>query len=1069
MVALMAVLTLATVGFFQFLGEQVTRGQQQIRQTSYLRYLGDAALTEATVALLKELNSGQADISKFQSKIGQTIPVPLTTDLGEIVLGRAPAITVRLLKDRDRNTAKDGIWGNDPDTKKYGNDAFPDEDAGLVVLVASIEMADPAGSKLAGIKLSGQASRAFAYRLVSPAPPKGLNKVTFVAHNWEYFRERLMGAHQEVFSVLVGSAMQKAYGAVLVNERFTALEGTVAFSRGLASLSKVLIKTAGIGGSSSGSTNKDTLLDDMQAAIQEECVPNCREAIPGMQADTAEEVRDCLILMPELFLSKRNQILGLLNETTKPKLLAHKDSQGNLIPERELTDDEIVARLNALLSLLSNGSTYQYSTGQLAQARQDLITGSGGKKGALYRPAESATEVANGLEISKPDGLRIGGCQRKGARQSKWTKNHREHREAALKEAVRRYGDAWKENIKDIFGGTLQDHIKTLQNGADSAGVNLSLENILLFSRFKKDGGSQFDTSKIRQETLDALKTLKVDLDDQAQLQALQYEGMSELKGPVEALVTRLQELNDEMKRPNFSAVKTITALSSGVDALRKAYLADEESHALYEGPLYLTDAVDSKRLEYLYSPSPHRTNMVDLFPLPPLPFADPAKLNNDQRGFLVAHANWGRPFGEKGATGDAWKAPYDQTLEKAQSGLNNPGTELLPALRQTEGVAMDFASAYGVTKGWKKALGFDDAAMDLLLNKEGRGDGKPYIDLKKMDGEPPPKSGDNPMAGGKLKDNEALAEYATKWNELVDDFTKSVKETHDKHAAQPFKVWPLDLPPEAPPSSEGWDGSTPEKISSYSLVGNDAAPGLIKAAAKNEDAHSKGGKYISAILQPDLNRQRSAFRFNDIKEFNQFLIESCGMLQGTYFISGTGKDNEVEWKISELRSKMAARCPNRSLGGNEPLLQGFGYLAFPGRLVLDGSLEVTSPDGGSTPGSLVLVAQGVTMKSASGPSKVNGVVLSNGPFFVDENSSASIEGALVTTGTQTKGDQVIKDDKPVPYEDRATILGKQVGALADLKIEPNPDIMNAPPREQFMRILFSPFRVAEDFEVRRR
>lgn len=1065
MVVLMAVMTLAMVGFFQFFAEQVTRTQGQVRQASYLRYLTDSALTEATVTILEQLNSGDADVAKFQALIGTTVDVPLTIELGEVILGAAPSIEVKVLKDRDRDPDKEGIWGTDATTKQYGNLAFPGEDAGLLVLVATIEIVDPAGSKLIGAKLKGSASRAFAYRLVSPAPPKGLNKVTFVAHKWEYFKKRLLGAHQEIFDILGATASQKVFGEHLIKERFAAIEASAGSSRAVANLSLVLLKTAGLVGGSGASGD---IADALVSAVQAQCDPSCREAIPTMRSDDPKVIADCLLLMNETYIPTQQAIMALANPNGAPKLKAEGE------PERELEPDE---RLNGyyirpgttdptdfrpginqmVASLQTDGTSPGYTTVQ--EAWDDLVTGNGSQRGRLVRCPES-------FPIDRTQGLYLGMCSKDGDQPRWYTEPHKNMRDQVIEEAVRRNAKSpahWENTIQKVFKQGLVQNIRKSQQGDKSAKENYSMENLLLFSQFKQDF---LDTEK--QATRDALESLEVK--DGSSLTGLQYQGMSKLDGPVDALDQALKDVtpppdsNQELK-----ITELVSQLASTLSALKEAYLADKDSWTIQEGPLFIdsTQPVTSEQLEYTYPASPTRTDMVELFPLPQVPYVDPNKISPDQRGFLVPHANWARPFGKRDAGGEKWDAAYEKTLEKAIDSCGKG--ELLECLKETEGVAHDLAHAYGFTKDWKNNLGMDKEVLDLLTQWSEDNPDFPIFDMNKMNPlNPEPPLSDNPMGGGKGKDSEAMVAYAAKWNDLVKKFTDAIAETHKRHADLGFKVWPLEVPPEAPPETAGWDGSEPQEISDYRVDPSSPMDKLQPVIASNQGTRSKGGLYIESILHPDLNRQRAAFRFADIGEFNRFLVESCGHVQGTYFVAGQG--DETEWKIAELRDKMAARCPDRGIEKDGPLLQGFGYIAFPNRLVLNGDLEIEGFAGasGNEEASLVLVAQGVTMKSQGSSSKVRGVVLSNGQFFVEDGKSASISGALVTTGTQVQGDQELPahdPDNPMKVDDYSAT---KVGKLADLTIEPDDALRNAPEREKFMRILFSPFRVADDFEVRR-
>ena len=94
------------------------------------------------------------------------------------------------------------------------------------------------------------------------------------------------------------------------------------------------------------------------------------------------------------------------------------------------------------------------------------------------------------------------------------------------------------------------------------------------------------------------------------------------------------------------------------------------------------------------------------------------------------------------------------------------------------------------------------------------------------------------------------------------------------------------------------------------------------------------------------------------------------------------------------------------------------------------------------------------------------GMILSNGDFKVEQGSNASITGTLVTTGTLPIGEQQLPTEQNIAVDQATSQLGAEIGKLAPLTITKRAP--NLTPREETLRIIFSPFRVAQDFEIRR-
>lgn len=1069
---LMALVILAISVLFQSFGDSVMRGQRQVREASYMRYLGDAALTEATIDILKRINSGVAGSVKLEDLFGTTIEVPLTKELSQAVIGhQATRLDVTIFKDNDRTGCDEALWGEPPHSE-WSKYAFPCEDAGLMVLVANIEVEDPLGGQMAG-----RLSRAFGYRKVSPAPPKGLNTVTFMAFDWKYFRDRVTMASNELFDVLLGGAYTRVFGEVLLRERFAALEGTVAYSRGIAALSRALLKTAGFEGGTG--TDATQLADKLLAAIQEECVPNCREGIPIAQTDDPKIIRDCVLLSEELWASKRNTIVAMLDVANYPEVKVRTpvewDNEDPPNPtryeERIVTDptERFNAMLGTLNPLLAELGGKPLAATDLDGARAELL-GSTGSPGRLSRTLEDPGSDQN-------DGLWIGRCHRPPNPPNDVTRPHSVNPDKLIERVVKLFASsagAWKQNVRNIFERTLKGTVLQQQRKASSAGVNMTLENILLFAAIRQ----QEDIDPEKTAALSELGGLDIKFEDTGRISKLAYPGMAPMDPPVKAIEERVKQTQDEFERTRTAAAATaffqeISQMAQAKGALSSAYLADVRSQEILQGPLYLTEQVDSNRLQYTFSASPHRLNITELFPLPSVLYADPNRMDTNQRGFMLPHANWGRSLGGAspdgsgastgGGGGPAW-TPSPKGYKESENEAKGSASDLFEAFRTTPDMAMHLARAYGAQDRWKD--GFESqAARDILLNQGvGSTGGPPNVDLEKLDGGSDGEPFSNPMAGTSLKDSEALRAYKDKWNEVIQEFTQTLEATNNVHLQQPFKAWPRELPDQAPAETQGWEGTAPVEIPSYSIATPGDVQNLQESAAQISGAESKGKLYIRAVLDPKVNRQRSAFRFADIAEFEDFLTASCGRVMGTYFISGSG--TETVWDVEQTRARIKSRCGAQAPADGEPMLQGFAYISFPNRLKLTGNLGARGTS--DTPGSLVLVAQGVQM-SGSNPT-IRGTVLSNGEFFADENAQASIEGTLVTTGTQTKGNQQLPSTtEKIPYEERNEKLGQKIGELASITITPNDDVRSAPPREDFMRVIFSPFRVAESFEMRRR
>lgn len=994
-VSFMAIVFLCVIGLFQFLGEQVARGQKLANEAIYARYLSDAALSEATAVLNKQIN---VDGQKITDLFGKTIAVDSTARIAKNILGGSSPKKLEVRLIQDTVAASGDPWAGVADSE-LAKLAFAGESAGLALLLCELEV----GS------MKVRATRGFQFRLVSPAPPTGLDKVAFLAHQWQYFQDRVQYNTSELFDLAAQAEVARVMGGMIVEDRRDAYEGSIDMAKWVAALSVALLEAS-----------DDTSATPSQAvknAVSQRCGSNlekCRglanKPDPWNKLDF---VSSCLYMSKELREAWEAILFNI------PKQLQEQGCPQAGQPDTNRTSD--TAYVFTKYFDLGGGTCSGVSQLQPAEIETKL-------KERLYPTSDDAglwEPPGNGQNFFI---AKCGYYLAKGKTDMK----------PYVEELDRRYTEVgWKPVVETVLKQTLHLNIQSMQQDEFTAGKQLTLGMLLSWSKLEtgapgSSGSGGSGPSLVEQKDKAKAALEKLEISESTDVAPLTYPGFPDVKQGLQTYWNGTPKLADVFTTAAQPGANRMPKLmddlnkktTQWVDVVGE-YLKKEEVRNITRGPVYIPGEsgleITQERLEYLSLPSPTKTDMKKNFPLAWAPWweeGDTAptlggsygglpepkawKLKREHRGFLTVHGNWSKVLGGSGGGGQKYEPDYKPTPELLKQLKDTAADVVANPSAEPDGIALRVASAWGSKD---PTQGFS-SEVQTMVQKMMEGDNARFLQLKPFNQSLEFYDGNSMMAQkDKGMDGDAIEEWAKGWSGRFDEFKKVLEATHQKHQNPPFKAWPKEPPDPELSSTAGW---------------------------KTPFDESKGQEYVGVCLKPDVNKKRAAFRFKTWADFQTFLVSTDYAVEGVYFI------DQADATIS--------------LGGK--VLQGSAYLVFPGPVKIQGEMA-------SSGGPLVLVAQGVTLEGSGTVFK--GIILSNGEFT---SENGSIEGSLVTTGTPSDTVNAPQPNYNSVDEYKQAIQGKLKPVT--IKYKSAYEGTTATNRKDFLRLIMSPFRVAQDFEVRR-
>jgi hypothetical protein len=830
----------------------------------------------------------------------------------------------------------------------------------------------------------------------------------------------------------------------------------------------------------------------LKTAIEKACGSKCGISDPnvGVRMVDSDFLSDCMIVSDTLNKTWKNQIVALVASHERCDAYMRQNAVAAAAaenPPRTITPEEVPPRppelfpeelcLNIANALLEGGKARKFNATTLAGATEEL-------RERVFKMDESGGD--------EMDGLILPGCGRPGFGPDLY--------QTAFDRMTAAGGSperAWKNMIVTTVRQNLKDDLNQLRASGGAAGKQMTLENLMLWSNAE---GDLF--TNMKDAAIGSLDTVKPTASDVAE-PLLTYPGMAPVNEPLEALLQEIEAESSTSTPDPFAPPDPSNSNPGGQQAMQAvveqlitdrqskyhgAYLGHPDSWAYLQGPVYLTEAVDEERLQYIFSPAPLHTDILKHFPLAPAPLPEQNQ-DNAYRGFLVPHANWSRKLGDDPGGGPPPEPPDPNATPTCDDGTTEEYKpdyspeefdNLVGRLSNTDCVAWQMATVLGFPDKFKSGGELSDEIKAVLEGKSTDFPGEAVLNTEMMENQGPLKPYPTPMHSGispdsqistkdgEMKDDKAVEEYVGGWNNLVGGFLETYKKANEKHAAPPFKAWPKE-PPD--PQLADWAGTVDGETT---WSGGYGSEGERQTYQDHVGVQSKGQVYVSTVLKPSINRQRSAFRFSGVGEFTRFLVSSCGRVGGTYFIDEQAEPAVMD--VAVINSALdTAGCEGTGTSASTLNLRGFAYLSFPKALEIKGKIAALGPGDDPTTGRLVLLANGVKM--SGGTPEVTGMVLSNGHFQVEEGNEATITGTLVTTGTLTLGIQDVSeavqdamgagnDGEVVPLDRAHELLGKEVGKLQPLTIEKLTG--SSYDRTQELKLIFSPFRVSQDFEVRR-
>lgn len=1044
---MIALAVLAVISLFQSFSDQVMRGQRQLSDTTYIRYLGDMALTEATVVMQEMFR--ESKLTKLDDvRALAEIPVPVTQGAAKALMGgQSATVKVRPLLDK---AAQELSWGDNPDEAEWLKKAFPGEAGGLIVLLAEINVDSNLGL-FSRSGLSAKMTRGFAFRLVSPAPPKGLDEILFLGHNWEYFQGRLQGAHLELFALLEEAGRLQTLGPMYVDDRASGILASAQEAKGIVALSIGLylsikdVNTAMANASGDDKARAEAGLQALETKLTEAC--GGKEECEKLHRRSMTEVTYRLACATELQKSFAKSLASTAKQEARATAAASNPSGPTIdctLPENRT---KLECNPGATIKLVDDASAKPDGTpreiGNASpslkdQLRDAINTNKGDAEidrivGEMFKVDQANPDAS----FWKPTGETVNSLYMPElgylARTQPGFDPVRDGKDYALR-GMKLYGSNLAEIVKDTLKVSLIEQLKKLRNEPNNAGKQLSIETYLLWSKLGLD--------KIKADAeagKAALGEIKLSVKTDNPDQYLYNSDFPSMKEPIEKLIGTLEAARDQtagqtppvsVERSQSKWLEAFVTNNLKLGQAVAEYFTDEKIRNYTEGPVYISkDAgkVTEERLEYLFIASPTRLGMIKQYPLPSAPAAVPpntppppagsgSAVSLGHRGFLTPHGNWTKDIG--GASSGAIPFKPDYKVDE----------DIVAKLRETRSLAIMSVKAWeGLTD--PGGIAIDTPEVKELL-EEMRKAGVEEADQDAPDPKAEPECFNNDMAqcnGNKGTDGELVGKFKTEWNTRVGEFLTQLQDTHKLHSSPAYKAWPKE-PPAGLEDTKGW---------------------VTEGDPKSK---SNGQKFLDAVLGAKVNRVRSAFRFKDWAEFQQMLKESGNQVRGTYFIEAP----QVEIDAAALASG----------GTGAGTLKGHATLVFQGNVTLKGKLA-------ADPGPLVLIATGENAGFELKGSEIEAFVMCNGMLKGEPGNKTSITGSLITTGTLPQAGS--PQDVPENFGNDAKWSewkGKKIGELDPIEItykSPyDSSSGSATSRESFMRMIFSPFRMAQDFEVRR-
>lgn len=743
----MAIAFMVVLGLFQFFGAQVMRGQRMLNEATYARYLADAALTEITALLHEKVEQNPSIDALFGEEF---VPEQTQALAASLLGGRTPGeLKVEVLK----KDLGDGAWNSDPD----GVTAWGDyEKAGTLVLLATVEVG--------GIKVG--ATRGFEFRVLSPAPPAGLDKVTFLAHSWDYFSARVQQAVSELWNLAENAEVTRLYSGIIVDDRYDALFQSHLLGSQIRKLSDALAKTANDGGPGQN-------FSALETAVREGC-PQLSDC--GLGGRDHAQVTKCLVMASEL---------------------------------RSSWNALVAANFDRCVSGGGGSSTPPPTTGSTSSSPASCLQTAAllvdsQRRDAFLSAASGATDGASLQNALNTEGVAITQCAGKdqGTIDNEIQALHERYVTTGL----------WVSVVATVLESALERQVEQMQSVENGAGKQLELKTLLAY------GSDEMKTSVNGQRTgaRAALDTLEPNLTGGSggNISDYQYPGFADLGNAVGEFQSQGQSLDQifnqylntgaDSSRADRSGLQTfLTNLDTrATDFANKlqAYLEEEDVRKFTRGPVYLDESaspVDHTRLQYLFLASPTRTDIHEKFPLPWPPWSSSSvsgggtagedfpnpygqALNWQHRGFLTVHANFGTSSLEGGVT---FEPDY------------KPQGDIMEALKNTEGIARSTALAMGASSPT-----YDQQVLDLI---------KPEIAAELQSALDPPSFDtvySDALGSKSKKDDQAMSDWVDEWNDRVNKFKQKLKETHDQHQSPAFIAWPEDPPGDEVESTSGWE-----------------------------------------------------------------------------------------------------------------------------------------------------------------------------------------------------------------------------------------------------------------------